>query len=80
MDNSVVIHDYYQMDRLMEEERSYILGMIKAIKRTGCNVLLIQKSILRDAVSDLSLHYMAKAGIMVVRDIERTEIEFIAKV
>jgi T-complex protein 1 subunit delta len=42
-------------------------------------VLLIQKSILRDAVNDLALHYLAKAKILVVRDIERDEIEFIAK-
>ncbi|GFY95635.1 TCP-1/cpn60 chaperonin family protein [Actinidia rufa] len=37
------------------------------------------KSILRDAVTDLSLHYLAKAKIMVIKDIERDEIEFITK-
>ncbi|GMP32987.1 hypothetical protein CsSME_00006504 [Camellia sinensis var. sinensis] len=52
---------------------------IVKIKATGCNVLLIQKSILRDAVTDLSLHYLAKAKIMVIKDVERDEIEFITK-
>jgi hypothetical protein len=47
-----------QMDRVYKEERNYILGMVKKIKASGCNVLLIQKSILRDAVTDLSLHYL----------------------
>jgi chaperonin GroEL (HSP60 family) len=42
-------------------------------------VLLIQKSILRDAVTDLSLHYLAKAKILVVKDVEREDIEFISK-
>ena len=37
------------------------------------------QSILRDAVTDLALHYLAKAKIMVVRDIERSDIEFISK-
>jgi T-complex protein 1 subunit delta len=46
------------MDRVYKEERNYILGMVKKIKASGCNVLLIQKSILRDAVTDLSLHYL----------------------
>jgi hypothetical protein len=46
----------------------------------GCNVLLIQKSILRDAVSDLALHFLAKLGILAIKDIERDEIEFISKV
>lgn len=68
-----------QMDRILKEERNYILGMIKKIRATGCNVLLVQKSILRDAVTDLSLHYLAKAKILVVRDVERDEIEFISK-
>jgi hypothetical protein len=67
------------MDRILKEERNYILGIIKKIRVTGCNVLLIQKSILRDAVTDLSLHYLAKAKILVVKDVEREDIEFISK-
>ena len=35
--------------------------MVKQIAKTGCNVLLVQKSILRDAVTDLSLDFCAKA-------------------
>ena len=57
----VVISDYQQMDRILKEERNYILQMIKKIRASGCNVLLIQKSILRDAVTDLSLHYLVSA-------------------
>ena len=79
IENSVVISDYAQMDRVLKEERNYILQMVKKIRAAGVNVLLIQKSILRDAVTDLSLHYLAKAKIMVVRDIEREDVEFISK-
>uniref|UniRef100_A0A0E0JZB3 T-complex protein 1 subunit delta n=1 Tax=Oryza punctata TaxID=4537 RepID=A0A0E0JZB3_ORYPU len=79
IEQSVIISDYAQMDRILREERNYILGMVKKIKASGCNVLLIQKSILRDAVTDLSLHYLAKAKILVVKDVERDEIEFITK-
>jgi len=42
-------------------------------------VLLIQKSILRDAVTDLSLHFLAKLKILVIKDIERDEIEFLSR-
>ena len=79
IEQSVIVSDYSQMDRILREERNYILGMIKKIKSTGCNVLLIQKSILRDAVTDLSLHYLAKAKILVVKDVERDDIEFVTK-
>lgn len=54
------------MDRILKEERKYVAGLVSKIAKTGANVLLIQKSILRDAVNDLSLHFLAKKGIMVV--------------
>ena len=79
MDSTLQINDYTQMDRVLKQERKHILGMVKKIQATGCNVLLIQKSILRDAVNDLALHYLAKAKIMVIKDIEREDVEFICK-
>ena len=79
VENSVVVQDYAAMDRILREERTYLLKMCKKIKASGCNVVLIQKSILRDATTDLSLHFLAKMKIMAVTDIERDEVEFISK-
>jgi hypothetical protein len=62
MDNTVVVSEYEQMDRILKAERKYLLKLCKAIKKTGCNVLLIQKSILRDAYNSLSMHLLAKLG------------------
>jgi len=45
----------------------------------GWNVLLIQKSILRDAVNDTSLAFLKRLIILVVKDIERDEIDFLTK-
>ena len=80
MENQIVVNDYRQMDKILKEERTYLLNMVKKIKKAKCNVLLIQKSILRDAVNDLSLHFLAKLNILAVKDIERDEVEFICKV
>lgn len=71
MENNVVVHDYTAMDRILKEERKYILDLVKKVSATGCNVLLIQKSVLRDAVNDLALHFLAKKNIMVIKDIDR---------
>lgn len=79
MENQIVVNDYRQMDKILKEERTYLLNMVKKIKKAKCNVLLIQKSILRDAVNDLSLHFLYKLGILCVKDIERDEVEFICK-
>lgn len=79
MENQVIVSDYTQMDRVLREERNYILDIVKKIRKAGCNVLLIQKSILRDAVTDLALHFLAKMKILVVKDIEREDVEFVCK-
>lgn len=79
MENQVVVTDYSQMDRVLREERAYLLNLVKQIKKAGCNVLLIQKSILRDALSDLALHFLNKMKIMVIKDVEREDVEFICK-
>jgi T-complex protein 1 subunit delta len=80
MESNVVIKDYSQMDRLLREERLILAKMVKQIAKTGCNVLLIQKSILRDATTELSLDFCAKAKIMVIRDVERDEVEYISRI
>mmetsp|Transcript_13226 Transcript_13226/g.40763 ORF Transcript_13226/g.40763 Transcript_13226/m.40763 type:complete len:525 (-) Transcript_13226:142-1716(-) len=79
MENNVVVSDYAAMDRLLREERKHVLGLCKKIKKCGITVLLIQKSILRDAYNDLSLHFLSKMGIMVVADVERGSVSYIAE-
>jgi len=79
MESNIQVRDYAAMDRLLREERTILAKMVKQIAKTGCNVLLVQKSILRDATTDLSLDFCAKAKILVVRDVERDDIEFISK-
>ncbi|KAF5358462.1 hypothetical protein D9756_001482 [Leucocoprinus leucothites] len=79
MDNTVVINDYRQMDKVIKEGRQYILNLCKRIKKANCNVLLIQKSILRDAVDDISLNFLKRLNILVVKDVERDEIDFLSK-
>jgi T-complex protein 1 subunit delta len=79
MDNTVVVSDYASMDRILREERKFILNQCKTIKKSGANVVLIQKSILRDAYNELSLHFLAKMNILVVTDVERTDIDFICR-
>ncbi|KZC05662.1 PREDICTED: T-complex protein 1 subunit delta [Dufourea novaeangliae] len=79
MDHNIIVSDYAAMDRVLKEERAYILNIVKQIKKAGCNVLLVQKSILRDAVSDLAIHFLDKIKVMVIKDIEREDISFVCK-
>ena len=54
--------------------------MCKKIKKTGCNVILVQKSILRDAVNELSLHFLCLLFFLVFSVFVRDDVEFISRV
>ena len=47
------------------------------VEMVCCVLLLI---LCRDAVNEMALHFLSKMKILVVRDIEREDIEFISKV
>jgi T-complex protein 1 subunit delta len=40
---------------------------------------LLQKSILCDAICDLAFHFLPKKGIIVIKDIERDEVDFVCR-
>jgi len=79
LDSHLQVTDYTHMDKLLGEERKYVLGIIQKLKKAGCNVLLIQKNIIRDTTTEMSLHYMQKMGIMAVTDVERREMDLIGQ-
>ncbi|KAJ3858325.1 chaperonin Cpn60/TCP-1 family [Lentinula novae-zelandiae] len=73
MDSTVIINDYRQMDKVIKEGQQYLLNVCKKIKKANlnCNILLLQKSILRDAVDDTSLNFLKQLKILVpIVDIE----------
>lgn len=41
MDNNIVVDDYNQIDRILKQERKYIIGLVKKIVASGANILLI---------------------------------------
>ncbi|EOB15438.1 T-complex protein 1 subunit delta [Nosema bombycis CQ1] len=78
MDSKILIDKPELMEKVLLDERKYILDLCKKIKRTGCGLLLIQKSILRDSLSDLAKHFLKQMNILPLI-IERKEIEFLSK-
>ncbi|THU69760.1 hypothetical protein C4D60_Mb08t17810 [Musa balbisiana] len=62
-------------------ERSEIIfwGWLRRSKPRAAMCSSSKKGILSDAVTDLSLHNLAKAKILVIKDVEREDIEFITK-
>ncbi|AFM97802.1 TCP-1 chaperonin subunit delta [Encephalitozoon hellem ATCC 50504] len=77
MDSKILINDSALMEKLIQEERRYILEMCKKIKKSGCTLLVIQKSILRESLSDLASHFLKQLNILVVNSVDRKDIDYI---
>ena len=74
VDAEIRITDPAQMQAFIEQEEQMVRDMVNKIADVGANVLFAQKGI-----DDLAQHYLAKAGIMAVRRVKKSDIEKLAK-
>ncbi|MGQ4914013.1 MAG: thermosome subunit beta [Candidatus Asgardarchaeia archaeon] len=63
-----------QIEAFIKAEENMLREMVEKIKATGANVVLCQKGI-----DDLAQHFLAKAGILAVRRIKKSDMEKLAK-
>ena len=74
VDAEIRITDPAQMQAFIEQEEQMIRDMVDKIADAGATVLFCQKGI-----DDLAQHYLAKAGIMAVRRIKKSDMEKLAR-
>jgi len=74
VDAEIRITDPAQMQAFIEQEEQMIKDMINKIEDSGATVLFCQKGI-----DDLAQHYLAKAGIMAVRRVKKSDMEKLSK-
>ncbi|AIS32268.1 Thermosome subunit beta [Methanobacterium formicicum] len=74
VDAEIRITDPAQMQAFIEQEEQMIRDMVNKIADAGANVLFCQKGI-----DDLAQHYLAKAGIMAVRRVKKSDMEKLAR-
>ncbi|ADM11046.1 T complex protein 1 delta subunit [Encephalitozoon intestinalis ATCC 50506] len=77
MDSKILVNDPALMEKIIQDERKYILEMCKKIKKSGCTLLVIQKSILRESLSDLASHFLKQLNILVVNSVDRKDVDYI---
>jgi len=62
------------MQAFIEQEENMIRSMVDKVIDSGANVLFCQKGI-----DDLAQHYLAKAGILAVKRVRKSDIERLEK-
>ena len=74
VDAEIRITDPSQMQAFIEQEEQMIKDMVDKIVDSGAQVLFCQKGI-----DDLAQHYLAKAGVMAVRRVKKSDIDKLSK-
>ena len=62
------------MQAFIDQEEQMIRDMVSKVKDAGANVVFCQKGI-----DDLAQHYLAKAGILAVRRVKKSDMEKLAR-
>nr|MDO8079798.1 thermosome subunit beta [Candidatus Freyarchaeota archaeon] len=73
-DAKINITNPEQMKAFLDQEERMLRNMTEKIINVGANVVLLQKGI-----DDISQHYLAKAGILAVRRIKKSDMEKLAR-
>ena len=73
-DAKIKLTDPSQMQAFIEQEEKMIKDMVDQVIDSGANVLFCQKGI-----DDLAQHYLAKAGILAVKRVRKSDIERLEK-
>ncbi len=63
-----------QLQAFLDQEEKMLREMVDKIKESGANVVFCQKGI-----DDLAQHFLAKAGILAVRRVKKSDMEKLAK-
>jgi thermosome subunit len=70
IDAEIRIQDPTQIKAFLDEEENILRGYVDKLKSIGVNVVFTTKGI-----DDIAQYYLAKAGIMAVRRVKRSDIE-----
>ncbi|RLF06467.1 MAG: thermosome subunit, partial [Thermoprotei archaeon] len=70
IDAEIRISSPEQMQMFLEEEAKLLKDMVEKIRAAGANVVFCQKGI-----DDLAQYYLAKAGILAVRRVKKSDME-----
>ena len=74
VDAEIRITDPAQMQAFIEQEEQMIRDMVNKVADAGATVLFCQKGI-----DDLAQHYLAKAGVMAVRRVKKSDMEKLSR-
>jgi archaeal chaperonin len=74
VDAKIEITSPDQMQAFLEQEERMLKDMVEKVKKSKANVLVTQKGI-----DDVAQHYLAKAGILAIRRVKKSDMEKLSR-
>ena len=74
MDANIQITDPNQITAFLEQEEEFLRNLVNDIVSSGAKVVVCQKEI-----DDLAKHYLAKAGVLAVEKVPKSDIEALSR-
>ncbi|HLD00413.1 MAG TPA: thermosome subunit alpha [Candidatus Nanoarchaeia archaeon] len=74
IDAKIQITDPAQLNAFLDQEERMLRSMVETVKNSGATVLFCQKGI-----DDLAQHFLAKANILAVRRVKKSDLEKLAR-
>ncbi|MGC8571973.1 MAG: thermosome subunit beta [Candidatus Micrarchaeia archaeon] len=74
VDAKIEITSPEQMQTFLQQEEHMLKEMVEKIKKVKANVIVTQKGI-----DDVALHYLAKAGIIAIRRVKKSDMEKLSR-
>ncbi len=75
VDAEISVDDPSQLQSFLDEEEEQLQEIVDTIAESGANVVLCQKGI-----DDLAQHYLAREGILAIRRVKKSDVEFLPEV
>jgi thermosome len=75
VDTEVNVTDPSQLQQFIEQEEQQLRDKVDQIIATGADVVFCQKGI-----DDMAQHYLAKEGILAVRRVKKSDVEFLSEI
>lgn len=79
MDFEVEIQNYEQMEKFVNEEKEYVIKRINKLKEAGVDLIVMQKNLMRESISELAHHYLEENGIKVIKNVDRDDIAYLCE-
>ncbi|EJW03903.1 hypothetical protein EDEG_01813 [Edhazardia aedis USNM 41457] len=74
LDYKISLTESKLVEQIPKQEREYLLNMCAKIKKSGAELVILQKSLLRESISELGQSYLTRLGVIIIDDIEREDI------